>query len=132
MHNGNTRSGARDAVIIGALRTPFGKRNGQFSTWHPVEMLSFTLKGLIERTGIDPALVEDVIGGCVGQGGDRALNAPRQAWLDAGLPESTPATTVDRQCGSGLQAIQFAAQGVMAGGCALGGGCGGAGTSRVS
>src|ERR1700694_1231618 len=131
MHNGNTTNGARDAVIIGALRTPFGKRNGQFSTWHPVEMLSFTLKGLIERTGIDPALVEDVIGGCVGQGGEQAVNVTRQAWLDAGLPESTPATTVDRQCGSGLQAIQFAAQGVMAGGYDLVVACGVENMSRV-
>src|SRR5258708_4408890 len=116
MHNGNgTRSnGARDAVIIGALRTPFGKRGGQFSTWHPVEMLSFALKGLLDRSGIDPAQVEDVIGGCVDQVGEQALNVTRNAWLDAGLPQSTPATTVDRQCGSGLQALQFPAQGVMA------------------
>jgi acetyl-CoA acyltransferase len=131
MHNGNSRSGARDAVIIGALRTPFGKRGGQFSTWHPVEMLSFALKGLIERSGIDAALVEDVIGGCVDQVGEQALNITRNAWLDAGLPESTPATTVDRQCGSGLQAIQFAAQGVMAGGYDLVVACGVENMSRV-
>ena len=81
-------------------------------TW--AELLSFTLKGLIERTGIDPSEVDDVIGGCVSQVGEQALNVTRNAWLDAGLPESTPATTVDRQCGSGLQALQFAAQGVMA------------------
>src|ERR1700738_5176397 len=131
MNNGNGSSHPRDAVILGGARTPFGKRNGQFSTWHPVEMLSFTLKGLIERTGIDPALVEDVIGGCVGQVGEQALNVTRQAWLDAGLPESTPATTVDRQCGSGLQAIQFAAQGVMAGGYDLVVACGVENMSRV-
>src|SRR4030081_3860702 len=113
MHHGNARNGPRDAVIVGALRTPFGKRGGQFSTWHPVEMLSFALKGLIERSGIDAALVEDVIGGCVDQVGEQALNITRNAWLDAGLPESPPATTVDRQCGSGLQAIQFAAPGGM-------------------
>ncbi len=85
MHNGNgnTRNGARDAVIIGALRTPFGKRGGQFSTWHPVEMLSFTLKGLIDRAGIDAAQVEDVIGGCVDQVGEQALNITRNAWLNA-------------------------------------------------
>jgi len=129
--NGNGYSGPREAVILGGLRTPFGKRNGQFSGWHPVEMLSFALKGLIERTGIDPALVEDVIGGCVGQVGEQALNITRQAWLDAGLPESTPATTVDRQCGSGLQAIQFAAQGVMAGGYDLVVACGVENMSRV-
>ena len=131
MHNGNGRNGARDAVIIGALRTPFGKRGGQFSTWHPVEMLSFTLKGLIDRAGIDAAQVEDVIGGCVDQVGEQALNITRNAWLDAGLPESTPATTVDRQCGSGLQAIQFAAQGVMAGGYDLVVACGVENMSRV-
>jgi acetyl-CoA C-acetyltransferase/acetyl-CoA acyltransferase len=133
MHNGNgnTRSSARDAVIVGALRTPFGKRGGQFSTWHPVEMLSFTLKGLMDRAGIDAAQVEDVIGGCVDQVGEQALNITRNAWLDAGLPESTPATTVDRQCGSGLQAIQFAAQGVMAGGYDLVVACGVENMSRV-
>src|SRR6266851_2743359 len=133
MHNGNgnTRNGARDAVIIGALRTPFGKRGGQFSTWHPVEMLSFTLKGLIDRAGIDAAQVEDVIGGCVDQVGEQALNITRNAWLDAGLPETTPATTVDRQCGSGLQAIQFAAQGIMAGGYDLVVACGVENMSRV-
>jgi acetyl-CoA acyltransferase len=131
MHNGNGGSGALDAVIVGGLRTPFGKRNGQFSGWHPVEMLSFTLKGLIERAGVDPALVDDVIGGCVGQVGEQALNVTRNAWLDAGLPESTPGTTVDRQCGSGLQAIQFAAQGVMAGGYDLVVACGVENMSRV-
>jgi acetyl-CoA acyltransferase len=132
MHNGNGTNGSpRDAVIIGALRTPFGKRGGQFSAWHPVEMLSFALKGLIERSGIDAAQVDDVIGGCVGQVGEQALNITRNAWLDAGLPESTPATTVDRQCGSGLQAIQFAAQGVMAGGYDLVVACGVENMSRV-
>jgi acetyl-CoA acyltransferase len=131
MHNGNGSNGRHEAVILGGVRTPFGKRNGQFSTWHPVEMLSFTLKGLMARAGIDPALVEDVIGGCVGQVGEQALNVTRQAWLDAGLPESTPATTVDRQCGSGLQAIQFAAQGVMAGGYDLVVACGVENMSRV-
>jgi acetyl-CoA acyltransferase len=133
MHNsnGNSTNGARDAVIIGALRTPFGKRGGQFSTWHPVEMLSFALKGLIERSGIDAAQVEDVIGGCVDQVGEQALNITRNAWLNAGLPESTPGTTVDRQCGSGLQAIQFAAQGVMAGGYDLVVACGVENMSRV-
>jgi acetyl-CoA acetyltransferase family protein len=130
-NGGNGRNGAREAVILGAVRTPFGKRGGQFSTWHPVEMLSFTLKSLIERTGVDAAEVEDVIGGCVGQVGEQSLNVTRNAWLDAGLPESTPATTVDRQCGSGLQAIQFAAQGVMAGGYDLVVACGVENMSRV-
>ena len=130
--NGNGNGNRpREAVIVGGWRTPFGKRGGYFSTWHPVEMLSFTLKGLIERTGVDAAEVEDVIGGCVGQVGEQALNVSRFAWLDAGLPESTPATTVDRQCGSGLQAIQFAAQGVMAGGYDLVVACGVENMSRV-
>jgi acetyl-CoA acetyltransferase family protein len=110
-----TVNGRREAVILGGVRTPFGRRGGQLAGWHPVELLSFTLKGLIERTGIDPSQVDDVIGGCVSQVGEQALNVTRNAWLDAGLPESVPATTVDRQCGSGLQALQFAAQGVMAG-----------------
>jgi acetyl-CoA C-acetyltransferase/acetyl-CoA acyltransferase len=131
MQNGNGSASPRDAVIIGALRTPFGKRNGQFSAWHPVEMLSFTLKGLIERSGVDAEQVEDVIGGCVDQVGEQALNVTRNAWLDAGLPETTPATTVDRQCGSSLQAIQFAAQGVMAGGYDLVVACGVESMSRV-
>jgi len=124
-------STAREAVILGGWRTPFGKRGGYFSEWHPVEMLSFTLKALIQRTGVDAAEVEDVIGGCVGQVGDQALNVSRFAWLDAGLPESTPATTVDRQCGSGLQAIQFAAHGVMAGGYDLVVACGVENMTRV-
>ncbi|HEX8967461.1 MAG TPA: thiolase family protein [Chloroflexota bacterium] len=128
--SGNGAS-AREAVIVGGWRTPFGKRGGQFSTWHPVEMLSFTLKGLVERTGIDAEQIEDVIGGCVGQIGEQALNVTRNAWLDAGLPDTTPATTVDRQCGSGLQAIQFAAQGVMAGGYDLVVACGVENMSRV-
>ena len=128
MQNG---SGGHDAVIVAGWRTPFGKRGGQFSGWHPVEMLSFALKSLIDRTGIDASQVEDVIGGCVGQVGEQALNVTRNAWLDAGLPESTPATTVDRQCGSGLQAIQFAAQGVMAGGYDLVVACGVENMSRV-
>src|SRR6266850_6004160 len=126
-----TTNGRREAVIVGGVRTPFGRRAGQLSGWHPVELLSFTLKGLIEQTGVNPELVEDVIAGCVDQVGEQALNVGRNAWLDAGLPESTPATTVDRQCGSGLQAIQFAAQGVMAGGYDLVVACGVENMSRV-
>jgi acetyl-CoA acyltransferase len=108
-------NGRREAVIVGGVRTPFGRRAGQLSGWHPVELLSFTLKGLVQQTGVNPADVEDFIAGCVDQVGEQALNVARNAWLDAGLPESTPGTTVDRQCGSGMQALQFAAQGVMAG-----------------
>jgi acetyl-CoA acetyltransferase family protein len=120
-----------DPVILGGWRTPFGKRGGVFSTWHPVEILGFTLSNLIARTNVDPEQVEDVIGGCVGQVGEQALNVARYAWLDAGLPESTPATTIDRQCGSGLQAIQFAAQGVKAGAYDLVVACGVENMSRV-
>ncbi len=108
-------NGIREAVIVGGVRTPFGRRGGQLSGWHPVELLSHTLKGLLQQTGVNPAEVEDFIAGCVDQVGEQALNVARHAWLDAGLPESTPGTTVDRQCGSGMQALQFAAQGVMAG-----------------
>src|SRR5438105_6734929 len=104
-HGAGGDGARREAVIIGGWRTPFGKRAGYFGDWHPVEMLSFTLKALVERTGVDSAQIEDVIGGCVGQAGEQGLNVTRFAWLDAGLPETTPATTVDRQCGSGLQAI---------------------------
>jgi acetyl-CoA acyltransferase len=132
MSTNNGGHGARhEAVIIGGWRTPFGKRAGYFAEWHPVEMLSFTLKALIERTGINATEVEDVIGGCVVQYGEQAGNISRFAWLDAGLPETTPATTVDRQCGSGLQAIQFAAQGVMAGSYDLVVACGVENMSRV-
>lgn len=108
-------NGSREAVIVGGVRTPFGRRGGQLAGWHPVELLSHTLKGLIEQTRVNPAEVEDFIAGCVDQVGEQALNVARNAWLDAGLPETTPGTTVDRQCGSGMQALQFAAQGVMAG-----------------
>src|SRR5436190_11062913 len=129
--DGGRGNGAREAVIVGGWRTPFGKRGGYFSGWHPVEMLSFTLKALIERTSVDADQIEDVIGGCVGQVGEQAFNITRHAWLDAGLPEAVPATTVDRQCGSGLQAIQFAAQGVMAGAYDLVVACGVENMSRV-
>jgi acetyl-CoA acyltransferase len=126
-----TSNGRREAVIVGGVRTPFGRRAGQLSGWHPVELLSHTLKGLIQQTGVNPAEVEDVIAGCVDQVGEQALNIGRNAWLDAGLPESTPATTVDRQCGSGLQALQFAAQGVIAGGYDLAIACGVESMTRV-
>jgi acetyl-CoA acyltransferase len=103
------------AVIVDAVRTPFGKRNGSLKDSHPVDMAAHTVKELVDRTGIDPALVEDVIMGCVMQVGDQAVNVGRNAALAAGLPESTPGTSVDRQCGSSQQAAHFAAQGVIAG-----------------
>ncbi|MEV4730277.1 thiolase family protein [Saccharopolyspora sp. NPDC049426] len=106
-----------DAVIVDAIRTPSGKGKpgGQLSSIHPAELLTRTLRGLVERTGIDPGEVDDVIGGCVGQAGEQALNITRNAVLGAGFPESVPATTIDRQCGSSQQAAHFAAQGVLAG-----------------
>ncbi len=104
-----------NAVIVDAVRTPMGKRNGQLSGWHPADLAAEVLKSLAERNNLDPALVEDVIMGCVMQVGAQALNVGRNAVLTAGWPESVPSTTVDRQCGSSQQSAHFAAQGVMAG-----------------
>ncbi|AZI65391.1 thiolase family protein (plasmid) [Rhodococcus sp. NJ-530] len=92
-----------------------GKRGGVLSAWHPADLLGHTLRHLVERTGIDPVLIDDVIAGCVLQHDQQSSNIGRHAVLSAGLPESVPAVTVDRQCGSGQQAVSFAAQGVMAG-----------------
>ena len=105
----------REAVIIDAVRTPGGRRNGMLKDWHPTDLAAHVLKALQERTGIDPAIVDDVIMGCVMQVGEQSLNIGRNAVLAAGWPETVPATTVDRQCGSSQQALHFAAQGVMAG-----------------
>jgi acetyl-CoA acyltransferase len=107
----------RDAVIVDAVRTPVakGKPGGALSSVHPVDLLAHTLRALVERTGLDPNVIDDVIGGCVDQVGDQALNTTRWAVLSAGFPETIPATTVDRQCGSSQQAVHFAAQGVMSG-----------------
>jgi len=105
----------REAVVVEAVRTPVGRRGGALSPWHPVDLLGLALTALLERTGIDPELVDDVIGGCVDQVGEQSLNTTRNAWLGAGLPESVPASTIDRQCGSSQQAAHFAAQGVLAG-----------------
>jgi acetyl-CoA acetyltransferase family protein len=105
----------REAVIVEALRTPVGRRNGLLKDWHPVDLLAFTLASVVERSGVDPALVDDVIAGCVGQVGEQSLNVGRNAVLAAGFPESLPGTTIDRQCGSSQQAIHFAAQGVASG-----------------
>ena len=105
----------REAVIVEAVRTPLGKRNGKLKDWHPVDLLGATLNELVERSGVDASAVDDVICGCVSQVGEQSLNVGRNAWLAAGLPEEVPATTVDRQCGSSQQAAHFAAQGVIAG-----------------
>jgi acetyl-CoA acyltransferase len=103
------------AVIVDAVRTPGGKRNGKLSGWHPADLAGETLKALAERNDLDPSLVDDVIMGCVMQVGHQGLNIGRNAVLAAGWPESVPATSVDRQCGSSQQAAHFAAQGVIAG-----------------
>ncbi|MGA5817866.1 thiolase family protein [Kitasatospora sp. NPDC094028] len=123
----------RDAVIVEAVRTPVGKGKpgGALSSVHPVELLGRALRALVDRSRIDPALVDDVIGGCVDQVAEQAMNTTRYAWLAAGLPESVPATTVDRQCGSSQQALHFAAQGVMAGAYDLVVACGVESMSRV-
>lgn len=107
----------RDAVIVEAVRTPIGrgKPNGALHDVHPVDLLAHSLRAVVERSGIDPALIDDVIGGIVTQVGEQGANMTRRAALAAGYPESVPATTVDRQCGSSQQAIHFAAQGVIAG-----------------
>ncbi|WP_432985461.1 thiolase family protein [Dactylosporangium sp. CA-233914] len=105
----------RSAVIVDAVRTAGGKRDGALSGWHPADLSAETLKALIERTGIDPSTIDDVVMGCVTQVGDQSANIARYAALAAGFPESVPGTTVDRQCGSSQQAVHFAAQGVMAG-----------------
>ncbi|MEV0070330.1 thiolase family protein [Amycolatopsis sp. NPDC050768] len=107
----------RDAVIVDAVRTPIGKGKptGQLAGVHPVDLHAHAIRSLVERTGIDPALIDDVISGAVGQIGEQSMNTARWAALAAGLPESVPAVTVDRQCGSSQQAIHFAAQGVLSG-----------------
>ena len=103
------------AVIVDAVRTAGGKRNGKLRGWHAVDLASEALKALAARNELDPALVDDVIMGCVMQVSEQSLNVGRNAVLAAGWPESVPATTIDRQCGSSQQAAHFAAQGVMAG-----------------
>ena len=107
----------RRALIVDVVRTPFakGREGGALSAVHPVDLLAKTLEGLVARTGIDPGTVDDVIAGCVIQVGEQAANIGRQAWLAAGFPETVPAVTIDRKCGSAQQAMDFGAQGVMAG-----------------
>ena len=104
-----------EAYIVGAVRSPIGKRNGGLSSVHPVDLAAHVLRELIARTGVDPSAVEDVIMGCVSQVGPQAIDIARNAWLSAGLPESVPGVTIDRQCGSSQQAVHFAAQGVLSG-----------------
>src|SRR5215475_8039479 len=103
------------AVIVDAVRTPLGRRNGKLKDVHPVDLAALVLKAVVERNDVDPALVEDVLMGCVMQVGSQGVNIGRNAALAAGFPESTVGTTIDRQCGSSQQAAHFAAQGVIAG-----------------
>ena len=103
------------AYLVDAVRTPVGRRGGGLAAVHPADLGAHVLNGLIERTGIDPAAVEDVIFGCVDTIGPQAGNVARTAWLAAGLPEEVPGTTGDRQCGSSQQAVHFAAQAVLSG-----------------
>ncbi len=104
-----------NAVIVDAIRTAGGKRNGSLSGWHPADLGGEVLRALLERNDLDPEPVDDVIMGCVMQVGAQSLNVGRNAVLAAGFPESVPSTTIDRQCGSSQQSAHFAAQGVMAG-----------------
>jgi acetyl-CoA acyltransferase len=112
-----TGSAGRDAVIVGAVRTPIGKGkpSGALHGVHPTDLLAHSLRTLVDRAGIDPVEIDDVIAGAVTQVGDQSVNIARNALLAAGFPESVPGTTVDRQCGSSQQAVHFAAQGVIAG-----------------
>ena len=105
----------RTCVIVDAVRTPIGKRNGSLSGWHATDLAAQPLKALVERTGLDPVLIDDVIMGCTMTVGEQAMNIARNAALAAGYPTSVPGTTVDRQCGSAQQAIHFAAQAVLSG-----------------
>src|SRR5262249_18202273 len=103
------------ALIVDAIRTPLGRRNGMLSGTHPVDLAAHVLDTLVRRHDLDPALVDDVIMGCVSQVGEQAANIGRTALLAAGFPESVPGVTIDRQCGSSQQSIHFAAQGVISG-----------------
>ncbi|MFO1169057.1 MAG: acetyl-CoA C-acetyltransferase [Rhodoblastus sp.] len=104
-----------EAYIVAAARTAGGRKGGRLSGWHPADLAAQVLDALVERTGADPAIIDDVIMGCVGQGGEQAVNIGRNAVLASKLPESVPGTSVDRQCGSSQQALHFAAQAVMSG-----------------
>src|ERR1700737_2504485 len=107
----------REVVIVEAVRTPMGRRNGKLKDIHPVVLASLVLKEIVGRAGIKPEQVEDVVFGCVSQVGEQSLNVARNAWLTGGFPVTTPATTVDRQCGSSQQAVHFAANLIQSGVC---------------
>ena len=114
----------REAVIVDTVRTAIGKRKGALASWHPTDLLGFTLRSLLECNDVDPGMIDDVVGGCVTQSGEQGCNVTRNAWVAAGLPWHVPATSVDRQCGSSQQAMHFVAQGVMAGAYDLAIACG--------
>ncbi len=105
----------REPVIVDVVRTAFGKRGGALAGWHPTDLLGFTLRSLVERTGVDPERIDDVVTGCVTQSGEQGCNVGRNAVVAGGLPWTTPATSVDRQCGSSQQAMHFVAASVMSG-----------------
>jgi acetyl-CoA acetyltransferase family protein len=121
----------KEAVIVEAVRTPLGRRNGKLKDWHSVDLLAHVLKSAVERTGIDPLEIDDVICGCVSQAGEQSANIARNGVLAAGFPIEVPGTSVDRQCGSSQQAIHFAAQGVIAGSYDLVVACGVENMTRV-
>src|SRR5580693_7316034 len=104
-----------EAFIVGAVRTPVGRRNGGLAAVHPVDLAAHVLTELVARTGADPAAVDDLIMGCVSQMGPQSIDIARNAWLSAGLPDNVPGVTIDRQCGSSQQAVHFAAQAVLSG-----------------
>jgi len=114
----------REAVIVDCGRSAFGKRKGALAGWHPTDLLGLVLRTVIERNELDPALIDDVVGGCVTQSGEQGCNVTRNAWVAGGLPWQVPATSVDRQCGSSQQAMHFVAQGVIAGAYDIGIACG--------
>src|SRR3954454_13960343 len=107
-----------DAVIVDAVRSPMGrgKQGGALSSVHPADLLAAVLTGLVDRTGIDPGTVDDVMVGCVGGAGEQSATPGRQAWLEHGYPVHVPAVTIARKCGSGQQALEFAAQSILPGG----------------
>src|SRR5882724_9606153 len=109
------RSQLMEAFIVEAVRTPVGRRNGGLKDVHPADLGAHTIRALIDRSGIDPMAVDDVVFGCVDTVGPQAGDIARTCWLAAGLPDEIPGTTVDRQCGSSQQAVHFAAQAVMSG-----------------
>src|SRR5260370_26668905 len=104
-----------EAYIVGAVRPPIGRRNGGLAGVHSADLAGQVLAGLVRRTGVDPAAVDDVIMGCVSQVGPQTFDIARTAWLSAGLPVNVPGVTIDRQCGSSQQAVHFAAQAVLSG-----------------